>query len=346
MPASSDPTSPGSATTAGGMGPVPLSSSSVSTKPPNEELRKTDSDEHPQSRPGAAWGMIAVSAVLSLACGAAGAWAYERFENSRKTTTAVNEQTPEAAVRPSSPPTVVVDQLKDLRDGVEAERDRLKQLEDLVAALPKEPATELLHDLETQVKDLRKASQAVNSDEKRLDALSDRVDALDKGAPKTQLELGQLQAKVDALQSRLDEARFPAENARVSGRSTNTASHREPLPPVASVDLDPDSAYLTEGVRPFEQRKYGEALKVFERLQTTHPDDARVWYFSALARGFSTNDWRGETERLVEHGIERERLGTPNRTRIDATLAFLKKEHGKDWLDAYRQRVHQNPEYP
>jgi hypothetical protein len=114
------------------------------------------------------------------------------------------------------------------------------------------------------------------------------------------------------------------------------------MPPVAAADLNADSAFLEEGARLFEQRKFSEAVKAFEKLQATHPDDARVWYFSALARGFATKDWRGETERLVERGVERERLGTPNRAKIEATFASLKKETGKDWLEAYRKRVRQS----
>jgi hypothetical protein len=108
------------------------------------------------------------------------------------------------------------------------------------------------------------------------------------------------------------------------------------LPPT---DPDLDGGFLTAGARFMDQRKFADALKAFEELQKTHGDDARVWYFSALARGFSTNDWRGETERLVEKGIERERLGTPNKAKIDSSFSSLKKETGKEWLAAYRQRA-------
>jgi len=75
-------------------------------------------------------------------------------------------------------------------------------------------------------------------------------------------------------------------------------------------------------------------------MELTDPDDARVWYYAALAHGFATKQWNEDgAGRLVEKGIERERAGTPPKPVIDETFKGLTSATGKDWLAGYRQRV-------
>ena len=69
------------------------------------------------------------------------------------------------------------------------------------------------------------------------------------------------------------------------------------------------------------------------------PDDARVWYFTALANGLATKQWTGETEELVARGVEREKAGTPPAADIDAAFSDLTRANGKDWLAYYRRRA-------
>ena len=64
-----------------------------------------------------------------------------------------------------------------------------------------------------------------------------------------------------------------------------------------------------------------------------------VWYYAALSRGLATRDWKGETERLVTQGIEREKAGKPDKAKIDAAFEDLTPETGKDWLAFYRRRA-------
>jgi hypothetical protein len=98
-------------------------------------------------------------------------------------------------------------------------------------------------------------------------------------------------------------------------------------------------ALLTPGVEQFEKKQYKEAFESFSNLAQTKPEDARVWYYAALARGFATADWKGETERLVMRGVEREKAGSPPKPEIDATFRGLTHETGKDWLNFYRRRA-------
>jgi hypothetical protein len=59
----------------------------------------------------------------------------------------------------------------------------------------------------------------------------------------------------------------------------------------------------------------------------------------SLSRGLATRDWKGETERLVTQGVDREKAGKPDKPQIDAAFADLTAETGKDWLAYYRRRA-------
>jgi hypothetical protein len=86
--------------------------------------------------------------------------------------------------------------------------------------------------------------------------------------------------------------------------------------------------------------QYKDSREFFRRLESETPDDARVWYYSALANGFATGQWDSPgTRQLVEKGIAREGAGTPDRSTIDAEFKDLTSATGKDWLSAYRSRV-------
>ena len=331
MASNNDPSPPSSQPNAGGGGSTPVAATTASTAPPSP--KKAPPEDLPPVN-GSGWGTVIVSVVLALVAGGAGGWAYQKYGPQPAAPEAASAADKSAAsAKPAQP--VASDELKDLREGLDSSRDRLKQLEDQVAALPKSQPSDDLRDLRAQIVDLRKASESVPSDEKRIDSLAARVETVEKNTSKTQSELEQIRAQIDVVRSRMDEARLHAAGSFAS----DTTATRDAMRLLPATDPDLDRGYLSEGARLMEQRKYADAFKVFHELQMTHPDDARVWYFSALARGFSTNDWRGETERLVEKGIEREREGTPNKTKIDSAFSILTKETGKDWLDAYRRRA-------
>ena len=100
---------------------------------------------------------------------------------------------------------------------------------------------------------------------------------------------------------------------------------------------------LTPGIEQFEKKQYKEAFESFSNLAQSKPEDARVWYYAALARGFATGDWKDETEKLVMRGVEREKAGSPPKAEIDATFSGLTRETGKDWLSFYRRRAAVSP---
>ena len=96
---------------------------------------------------------------------------------------------------------------------------------------------------------------------------------------------------------------------------------------------------LKHGVDLFKAGQYATARDVFAQLRESETADARVWYYSALANGFATGKWDGETERLAFQGVEHERAGVPKAADIDAEFADLPPTRGKNWLDFYRKRA-------
>ena len=93
---------------------------------------------------------------------------------------------------------------------------------------------------------------------------------------------------------------------------------------------------MDQGVGLFKAGKYKEASDAFQKLTESTPNDARVWYLAAFSRGSATNQWTGETTRLVEKAVELEKAGTPDGAKIDAAFTGLNPAF-KPWLDTYRK---------
>jgi hypothetical protein len=89
----------------------------------------------------------------------------------------------------------------------------------------------------------------------------------------------------------------------------------------------------------FRAKRYGEAYSTLRMLLQDQPDDARLWYYAALAYGLSTGDWGRMTQTMAEEGVTREKAGKPPRAEIDAAFSGLTNENGKDWLTFYRRRA-------
>ena len=95
------------------------------------------------------------------------------------------------------------------------------------------------------------------------------------------------------------------------------------------------------GAALFRGGKYSAAREVFLTLVQNDPNDARLWYFAALANGVTSGAWTGETEVMVRRGLACEQRGRPKRSDIDAQFSTLTKETGKDWLGEWRKSASQ-----
>ncbi len=182
------------------------------------------------------------------------------------------------------------------------------------------PAPPDLAPLRTKIEDLVKQSQRLSPLPATFESLRQRVDALDNG-------LTTLHTEVAAVPKQLDASLNALKDAMVS-RS-------------APEQVSPGDIARDLGAALFRAGKYLAARDVFLTLVQNYPNDARLWYFAALANGVTSGDWTGETERMVRRGLACEQRGSPKRSDIDAQFSTLTKETGKDWLGEWRKSASQ-----
>jgi len=275
---------------------------------------------------------VLLSAVLSVLLGGAGAWAYEKYV------------APRLANQQAEPTRDSAQQAKqgtaEFSARVDGLADKLDQLQSRVEAIPKPSPP-------PDIEPLRSKLSSVDELSKKVDALGERLDFLPKKIDKDSKEIADLTAKIEEAQKTMTSLRseLTARRDASTDRGNEPASRLAMKPTGAGAaasgheDNVAMQALLTPGVEQFQKKQYKEASQEFNNLARTKPEDARVWYYAALARGFATGDWKGDTERLVMRGVEQEKAGTPPKPEIDETFKGLTHETGKDWLDFYRRRA-------
>jgi hypothetical protein len=202
----------------------------------------------------------------------------------------------------------------------------LARLEDRLNARTNAPSAPTdLAPLRTRIDDLVKESQRLSALPATFQSLRQRVDALDKGVNALRTEVAAVPKQLDASLNALKDAMVSRPAPEVSRPVPNQAS---------PVDIARDLGALL-----FREGKYPAAREVFLTLGQYHPNDARHWYYAALANGMTSGDWSGESERLVRRGLACEQEGKPKRSDIDAQFSTLTREQGKDWLEEWRKRA-------
>jgi tetratricopeptide (TPR) repeat protein len=170
--------------------------------------------------------------------------------------------------------------------------------------------------LRTRIDHLVEESQKLSPLPATFQSLRQRVDALDKGLNALRTEVAAVPKQLDASLNALKDAMVP-----------------RPAP----AQFSPADIARGIGVALFREGKYPAAREVFLILAQNNPNDARLWYFAALANGLTSGVWTGDSENLVRRGIACEQKGLPKRSDIDAEFSALTKEQGKDWLEEWRR---------
>jgi TolA-binding protein len=198
----------------------------------------------------------------------------------------------------------------------------LARLEDCLNARtnapPAPPAPPDLAPLRTRIDDLVKESRRLSPLPATFESLRQRADALEKG-------LNALRTEVTAAPKRIDASL----NALKDAMASRSASDQ-----VSPADIARDLGAVL-----FREGKYPAAREVFLTLVQNYPNDARLWYFAALANGLTTGDWTGESERMMRQGLACEHRGSPKRPDIEAQFSTLTSEQGKNWLQEWRKRA-------
>ena len=241
---------------------------------------------------------------------------------------------PDAAKAATAPPA----------DGVKSEVDRLKaEIMELTKKLEDHPAPpDPMPQLKALEDKIAEMGKTIGDMPARLDSLNSKLEVVSKGeglAPAP---------KVDAIDKKVGDLAVALEaiKADLSAKpAATTATTPTPTPAPTTTTTAAATETADQAMEPavdlFKQGKYAEANAAFAKLQAAYPDDARVWYFSALSNGLATRNWKGESEKLVATGMAKEKAGTPDKAKIDAAFGDLTTLSGKDWLAFYRNRAAQ-----
>ncbi len=321
-------------------------------------------------REGWSWKSLALTAVVALICGAAGAWAYAKFLGPSKEDEKQNSQQAHGGKSGGSQSSKKSSSKKRSGSG---ESSNETGSDDSASEIPGFTSADDAETLKKQIKHLAH----------RLDSLSQRIDNTQAPANETPPALHTLQTQVGELAKSIDEtAKLPAQVRHLDHRlsslveefktlrdeiapqetsaesnpsktqaadlssdksADSPATSQDEAPATPSdedeADVNDDDATFDLAVGLFKAGRYAQSRDVFRRLQQARPHDARVWYYSALANGLVTHAWDGETKRLFERGAARERAGTPEKAQIDETMAAKMPEEARRELDKYRRQA-------
>lgn len=232
-----------------------------------------------------------------------------------------------------------------LAGGVDSLKSQVETLTKLVKELQKHlvdtPKVDL-GPLQSKIDALAKANQSlaglpqqIDSLDSRLGKATSRVADIDKAV---QTGMGSLRQELDSLKGEVKRVGQAAQaTAKPADTKPATGSTPASTTPAAEPAVVADEARtLTQLASLYKAGKFKEAAEAFRTDEETNPKDARAWYYAALSYGSSTNQWKGEAERLVKRGVDREKAGTPKVSEIDTEFASIPAAI-KAWLDYYRK---------
>lgn len=276
---------------------------------------------------GGSLGTVFASAVLAMLFGGAGAWAYLDYLGPMLKNRQ-NELGKQSLAEPgTTEETAIQSKVDDLAAQVEKLQSRMDRRPSPVTSREIEP-------LKEQLASLQPLPQKLNDLDTRLSPLPAQVDEHGKKLTAIVGDIGNVRKQVESLKTEV-QASAKTEAGKKNDESLIQTSNETPgeSEPSHSMALEP-------GMDLFQKKHYDRASEYFQSMTKGMPNDARVWYLAAISRGLATNNWKGETEKLVKEGIEREKAGKPGKEKIDSTFDKLTKETGKDWLEFFRRQAH------
>ncbi|HVX14620.1 MAG TPA: hypothetical protein VHC22_25760 [Pirellulales bacterium] len=313
------------------------------------------------------WKSLALTAVVALACGMGGAWGYAAFFGSAKSDKQSQDsgkraskdksankgreskgQESEKAASESShasasdiPGFTSADDAKTFRKELEHLSHRLDLLGGRIDQMmqPETQTPPVLHTLQNKVNDLEREIDRVAS-------LPHKLERLQQSLLSTREEFKILKERVSGEEMPaghdISPAGLESQSEPDAPLGSEAAAHSNPPAGTGSVigtSNPAEEATLKLAIGLFGEGQYLPAGDVLRRLQREHPQDARVWYYSALANGLATGDWSGKTKRFAERGLACEKAGKPVSAEIDKSLASLPANRGREWLADQRRQV-------
>ncbi len=323
-----------------------------------------DAGKNPSSSSRAGWMSLAMTGLVALVCGVGGAWAFSHFDSSKSKDQSQENSKSQAkkdgdssskkadaskghakgqvsgggstndsgSEIPGFTSAEDADTLKGQIEHLSSRFDNLQQRVD-AQAIPRNSAPPDIGTLQIKMSELSRSVDEVASLPSRTRRLESQMERLVQ-------EMKELREQLSSTRER---GRVPADTPTIGSvdRKVESLAGPPPSPPTSILPSSPDSpdAAMAEGIALFKRGLYPQADDIFRKLQLTRPQDARVWYYSALAHGFATGKWDGETKQFVIQGADRERAGLPSTSQIDTAFADLTSGQGKDWLSSYRSQL-------
>lgn len=229
--------------------------------------------------------------------------------------TATWAENPATPVHSTAAPSA--DSLATLKSQIEKLSIRLKALQEQVKTQPQPRPAPDLDTLRAKLDELARSATALTTLANLVDGLEERIASADK--------------QVAGLQEQVVAVREQRKQAEAEAKAAAAAAATPPRPTTATDEE------LKPGIAAFKASRYKEANALFQALTGSHPDDARAWYYAALSNGLATSQWKDETIRLFNKAVERERAGTPDKAKIDASLASVTEPSVKRWVDYFRK---------
>ncbi len=224
-----------------------------------------------------------------------------------------------AAVPTPSPIELLSSEVKALKLELDGVTNQLKGLRGTVDSLPKPAPPPDLAPIEHKVAEL---GQSLSG----LMPLTDKVDKLAGRASGVDSALAGLKGKLAGLS---------AEFQKISAAGAATPAEAGAPSPTAGAG----ASGLDQAIELFKARKYAEAGDAFQKLESTRPNDPRVYYYEAFSNALNTNDWQGEkTLGLAARGASAEKAGAVKPADIDAAFADL-PANLQNWLAYFRKQA-------
>lgn len=321
----------------------------------DEERRRKKKKQVQQAAGEVSWKTVVLAAVLALVCGVGGAWGYSAiFGSSDKGKSSDKSDKGSGKSDKSGGKSGGKGEGKSDKGGGKSNSGSSEG----GASASEIPGFNSAKDADTFKKELEHLAH-------RLDLLGARIDRMTTNKEETPPVLHTVQRKVTDLEREVDDvARLPSQFSRLerkvddlkqefrtlkeqaSGTELPIASELTPpkddykAAPLGETPADPaNEATLKLAGGLLREGHHSQAYEVLRRLQRERPNDARVWYLSALANGLATGKWDGKTKELAKRGLECEREGHPSSSEIDHALAGVSSAFGNDWLASQRSNV-------
>lgn len=288
----------------------------------------TPSPETPAGTPPAVPTVLALAGVVGLIAGIIGALAFSSFSGG----SAKSAETTQAGAEGQAADADIKSRLDEMSAKFEGIDKRLEATEKRFDEMPR--SAELTR-LRRQVEESARSNEGVAELSKSVNGLDDRLNTIEKAQKELRIQIAE--ARADQSKPDLSRTSLPAlADSNTGPASGSPESERRDTAKPLLEDVQVDDVSVERGAELFKQGKFADAYTVFKKLEQLKPDDARVWYFSALSHGLSGGGWKEDTRGLAMKGVEKEKAGNPATSVIDAAFKDLTSATGREWLAHYR----------